>query len=83
MKIYTVMHAPFTVSDSEDAMVFTSTYFKPEAFICEAEAVECAEEFARSYRGHHVWIIEGVAKESFHCEPEPVLKGKPLVQRMG
>ncbi|MHC3941451.1 hypothetical protein ACI0FR_02777 [Paenochrobactrum sp. BZR 201-1] len=82
MKIYTVMPAFFKVSDDEEAMVFTGTTFDPMTFTDAADARECAKEQARQHRGRHVWIVEGTATESFHCEPEPVITGAPVVQRL-
>lgn len=80
MKIYTVMQAPYTVAKIEGATIFMGTYFDPEVFDDEDDAVESAQRLARQHRGTQVWIIEGEASRSFLCEPLPVVEGAPSLQ---
>lgn len=79
MKIYTVLPAPATVVDIEDATVFLRVQFEPETHIDEADAVEAAQRLARQHPGVAVWIVEGEASRSFLCEPLPVVEGVPTV----
>lgn len=80
MKIYTVMQAPYTVAKIEGATIFMGTYFDPEVFDDEDDAVESAQRLARQHRGTQVWIVEGEAVSSYRCEPLPVIKDVPTVQ---
>lgn len=80
MKIYTVMQPPYTMAKDEGATIFMCTYFEPEVFDDENDAVEAAQRLARRYLGTQVWIVEGEASRSFQCEPLPVVEGAPSIQ---
>lgn len=82
MKIYTVLPAPSSITESEYATVFLMVQFEPETYIDEADATEAAQRLASQHVGVAVWIVEGEATCSFRCEPLPVVKSEPTIQHL-